>query len=191
MDSFTKKFTDNSIDSGFQFSFYCDLCEGIYKTQFVESKSNKKAGFMRGLAKVASFGADIGSNYVKDYRLSSSISKGAAEISQKFSGMSSDWQQEHLRALDLAEQEAKQQFRHCTKCRKWVCKDDWNEKDGMCLDNTAHGSVSSPDVKATNQANTSAVASGSDDLVKLLKMRLAKGEITLEEFTKLKAAMET
>ena len=59
MQAFTRNYEDNSTEAGFQFTFYCDLCSDGYKTKFIESKSYKKAGFLRGLGKAVSLGADV------------------------------------------------------------------------------------------------------------------------------------
>ena len=47
--AFTDNFQDNSSETGFTFTFYCDLCREGFKTQFVESKSSKKGKFFKGL----------------------------------------------------------------------------------------------------------------------------------------------
>lgn len=39
LQSFTRNYEDNSTDAGFQFTFYCDICEDGYKSEFVESQT--------------------------------------------------------------------------------------------------------------------------------------------------------
>ena len=46
---FTDNFEDNSTDAGFQFTFYCDLCQEGYKTRFIESKTYKKGRLFRNI----------------------------------------------------------------------------------------------------------------------------------------------
>ncbi|MGB4564892.1 MAG: hypothetical protein WBJ00_08950 [Dethiobacteria bacterium] len=43
MQPFTDNFEDNSTEAGFQFTFYCDLCQEGYKTKF---KPIKRAAFL-------------------------------------------------------------------------------------------------------------------------------------------------
>lgn len=42
MTAFTRNYEDNSTEAGFQFTFYCDVCNDGYKTSFVESETYKK-----------------------------------------------------------------------------------------------------------------------------------------------------
>ncbi|MGI6448707.1 MAG: hypothetical protein ACOX3R_00005, partial [Desulfitobacteriia bacterium] len=44
---FTDNYEDNSTEAGFQFTFYCDLCQEGYKTKFIESTTYKKGRFFR------------------------------------------------------------------------------------------------------------------------------------------------
>ena len=41
---FTENFADNSTEAGFQFTFFCDLCQEGYKTTFIESKTYRMHG---------------------------------------------------------------------------------------------------------------------------------------------------
>ena len=59
MQPFTRNYIDNSDESGFKFTFNCDICGDGYKTSFIESKSRKKAGFLRGLGTAASIGTSL------------------------------------------------------------------------------------------------------------------------------------
>ena len=49
MTAFTRNYEDNSTEAGFQFTFYCDICNDGYKTSFVESETYKKNRGLRGL----------------------------------------------------------------------------------------------------------------------------------------------
>lgn len=46
--SFTRNYQDNSTEAGFQFTFYCDICNDGYKSSFIESETYKKR---KGLAR--------------------------------------------------------------------------------------------------------------------------------------------
>lgn len=41
--SFTRNYQDNSTEAGFQFTFYCDICNDGYKSSFIESETYKSA----------------------------------------------------------------------------------------------------------------------------------------------------
>src|SRR5450756_1786131 len=92
---FTRNFQDNSTDAGFQFTFFCDLCGDGYKTQFIESKTHKKGGLLRGLGRAVSIGGSLlGSNV--GYR----IEQGTDILSERFQGMSPEW---HLSLIHISE----------------------------------------------------------------------------------------
>ena len=50
LQSFTRNYEDNSTEAGFQFTFYCDLCEDGYKSSFIESETYKKGRGLRNKA---------------------------------------------------------------------------------------------------------------------------------------------
>jgi len=126
---FTRNFADNSTEAGFQFTFFCDHCNDGYKTEFVESKSYKKGSLLRGLGRAASLGASILGKSGIGYQ----IDRGADILSERFQGMSPEWQKEHEAAFELAQNEAKEHFRRCPKCTKYVCENDWNEQATLCI----------------------------------------------------------
>jgi tRNA(Ile2) C34 agmatinyltransferase TiaS len=55
LQSFTRNYEDNSTEAGFQFTFYCDLCEDGYKSSFIESETYKKGRGLRGLAQAVAW----------------------------------------------------------------------------------------------------------------------------------------
>lgn len=130
LQAFTDNYQDNSTETGFQFTFYCDLCREGYKTKFVESKTSKKAGFLKGLAQGISVAATLMGKQSVGY----SLERGADILSERFHGMSPEWQKEHEEAFEKAQNEAKERFHRCPKCKKWVCDNDWNEQEGLCVD---------------------------------------------------------
>lgn len=125
--AFTDNYEDNSTDAGFQFTFFCEICNEGYKTRFIESKAYKKAGFFRGLGDAVSavssmFGSSLGA----------SAERGTDILARRYEGMSPDWRNEHDEAFDVAQNEAKGHFHRCPKCTKWLCENDWNEQEGLC-----------------------------------------------------------
>ena len=126
---FTSNFADNSTESGFQFTFYCDLCREGYKTNFIESKTHKKGKLIKGLGGLISAATQMAGK--------SNVGWGAERdadvITERFRGMSPEWQKEHESAFELAQNEAKEHFKRCPKCKKWVCENDWNEQEGLCV----------------------------------------------------------
>ncbi len=136
MQPFTRNYSDESTDAGFRFKFDCDICGDGYKTSFIESKSNKKAGFLKGLGKAASIGGSfLGSN------MGYNISHGTDALSERFGGMSPEWHKEHEAAFELAQNEAKGHFQRCPRCRKYVCENDWNDQEGLCVEDAPRESV--------------------------------------------------
>jgi hypothetical protein len=62
--------------------------------------------------------------------------------------MSPEWHKEHEAAFELAQNEAKQHFHRCPRCKKWVCENDWNEQEGLCVDDAPRVSVEVAAAKA-------------------------------------------
>ena len=130
--SFTRNYEDNSTEAGFQFTFYCDNCRDGYISSFIESETYKKGKGLRGLAQ----GASILGNLVGG-QLSSigySASRAGDVLSERFEGRSPEWQKEHERAFEHAQNEAQQHFHRCHSCTQYVCDACYNEDEGLCVD---------------------------------------------------------
>ncbi len=130
--SFTRNYQDNSTEAGFQFTFYCDICEDGYKSSFIESETYKKRQGLRGITRGASvighlFGGVAGN-------LGYSIERGGDVLSERFEDRSPEWQKEHERAFEMAQNEAQQHFHRCHSCHKWICDSDYNEDEGLCVE---------------------------------------------------------
>ena len=127
---FTDNYKDNSTDAGFQFTFYCDLCREGYKTKFIESKSYKKSRLLRRT------GGLLGAvtSMTGKYSLGHGLQRGTDILSERFQGMSPEWHKEHEVAFAQAQNEAKGHFHRCPHCRRWVCENDWNEQEGLCVE---------------------------------------------------------
>ncbi|MCX7774279.1 MAG: hypothetical protein N2376_14340 [Clostridia bacterium] len=136
---------NNSTEAGFQFTFYCDLCQDGYKTQFIEYQTYKKGLLLRGLSRGISIGASLlGAN-----RTGYGVERGADVLSERFEGMSPEWHKEHERAFEMAQNEARGHFHRLSQMpsmgrqwavngpsmgRQWVCKSDFNEEEGLCVE---------------------------------------------------------
>lgn len=130
--SFTRNYEDNSTDAGFQFTFYCDICNDGYKSAFIESSTYKKGKSMRGLAQGASIlGSLLGG---RASSIGYAAERGTNVLSERFEGMSPEWQKEHENAFERAQNEAQQHFHRCHACYKWVCDADFNEDEGLCVE---------------------------------------------------------
>lgn len=134
---FTDNFADNSTEAGFQFTFYCDICREGYRTEFIESKAYKKAGIFRGIGRLMSVIAWLAGKW----RIGYSLERGTDFISERYRGMSPEWHKEHEKAFELAQNEAKGHFHRCPKCTRWVCENDWNEQEGLCIEDAPRVSV--------------------------------------------------
>ncbi len=126
---FTRNYVDNSVESGFQFTFFCDRCRSEYKSNFTPSKSSKKAGFLKGLGRAAAIGSSVlgrSGGY--------NVEQGTTVMAGRFQQMSSAWHQEHEEAFKLAQNEVMGHFHKCPKCAKWVDDSCWNDRVGLCID---------------------------------------------------------
>lgn len=129
--SFTRNYYDNSTEAGFQFTFYCDICNDGYKSSFMESSTYKQQKRMRGLSTGASIlGSLIGG---KASSIGWAAERGGNVLSERFNNQSPAWHKEHERAFELAQNEAQQHFHRCHSCQKWVCDADFNEEEGLCV----------------------------------------------------------
>lgn len=130
--AFTRNYEDNSTDAGFQFTFYCDNCQDGYKSSFIESETYKKGKGLRNLAQGASIlGSLIGGRVSS---LGYAAERGGSVLSERFTGMSPEWQKEHEWAFDRAQNEAQSHFHRCHSCHKYVCDACENEDEGLCVD---------------------------------------------------------
>lgn len=128
--SFTRNYEDNSTEAGFQFTFYCDICSDGFKSSFVESDTYKKGKFFRGLGRGAStLGSLMGG---KAHSLGYNADRAVDILSERFEGRSPEWQKEHERAFERAQNEARQHFHRCPSCNQYVCDSCWNEDEGLC-----------------------------------------------------------
>jgi ribosomal protein L40E len=132
MQSFTRNYHDNSTEAGFSFEFYCDVCGDGYKTRFIESKTYRKGGLLRGLAG----GISTGARMLGLHDLAYGVERGSDIVNRKFDGMTPEWHKEHEEAFDMAMNEAKNHFHRCHGCQKWVCDADFNDDDGLCVECT-------------------------------------------------------
>lgn len=128
MMGFTDNFADNSTDAGFQFTFFCNICNEGYKTRFIESKTYKKGKFFKGIGSMIGAIAQATGKYNIGY----SLERGTDAIAEKFKGMSPEWHKEHEQAFESAQNEAKEHFHRCPKCTQWSCENDWNEQATLC-----------------------------------------------------------
>lgn len=130
--SFTRNYQDNSTEAGFQFTFYCDICNDGYRSKFIESETYKKGKLFRGIGDGASI---IGSLFGgRMSRLGYGADRATNILSQKFDGRSPEWQKEHEAAFERAKNEAAAHFHRCPSCNKYVCDHCFNEDEGLCTE---------------------------------------------------------
>jgi len=128
---FTRNYQDNSTEAGFQFTFYCDVCQDGYKSSFIESTTYKKKGLLRGLGQGASIvGSLLGG---RASSLGYGADRASSVLSQTFEGKSPEWQKEHEKAFAFAQNETKQHFQRCPSCHSYVCDHCYNEDEGLCV----------------------------------------------------------
>lgn len=111
---FTKNYSDESTNKGFQFEFYCDRCGSGYRTRFKPSVS----GTLSDVLDTA--GGLLGG-----------IFSSAANVGERV--RSATWEKAHDEAFEAAMEELKPDFIQCPRCMSWVCrKNCWNNKKGLC-----------------------------------------------------------
>ena len=114
--AFTRNYTDRSNENGYQFEFHCDKCGNGHLSRFVTSKMGLASSLLKAAGSL--FGgrlnqAAYAGDHVKD------ALRGKA------------WDDAYAQTVE----EAKQHFKKCTRCGKWVCPETcWNAKKGLCED---------------------------------------------------------
>ena len=132
MQSYTRNYSDNSTEAGFQFTFYCDNCNDGFKSSFVESSTYQKSKGIMGLARGAGMlGSLLGG---KASNVGWAVERAGNVINDRFDGRSPEWQREHEAAFERAQAEAMGHFHRCHSCHEWVCASCYNEDEGMCVD---------------------------------------------------------
>lgn len=131
LQAFTRNYHDNSTDAGFQFTFYCDICEDGFKTSFIESKTYRKRTGSRLLGEAINLGGDLLGGRLRG--LSNVAGRSHDILSERFNDKSPEWQQEHERAFVSAQDEAKAHFHRCPNDSRYVCHSCWNEDEGLCI----------------------------------------------------------
>ncbi|MCL2492490.1 MAG: zinc ribbon domain-containing protein [Clostridiales bacterium] len=130
LQSFTRNYYDNSTEAGFEFTFFCDICNDGYKSSFIESETYNKGKLLRGIGSGASIlGGLVGGRLGN---LGYSADRASDVLSERFEDKSPEWQKEHERAFEQAQNEARQHFHRCPNCNSYVCDACWNEDEGLC-----------------------------------------------------------
>ena len=131
LQAFTRNYQDNSVEAGFEFTFFCDVCNDGYKSSFIQSDTYRKKGFMRGLGQGASIvGSLVGG---RANNISRAGDRATNVLSQRFEGKSPEWHKEHEQAFEHCQNEVRQHFHRCPGCNKYVCDQCWNEDEGLCV----------------------------------------------------------
>lgn len=130
LQAFTRNYQDNSTEAGFQFTFYCDVCNDGYKSSFIESATYKKQKGSRLLGQGIGLAGSLLGGRMRD--LGYTAERGSSILSERFEGRSPEWQKEHEQAFERAQNEAKQHFHRCPGDEKYACDHCWNEDAGLC-----------------------------------------------------------
>ncbi|MCL1917769.1 MAG: zinc ribbon domain-containing protein [Peptococcaceae bacterium] len=128
--AFTRNSRDESSEAGFQFTFFCDNCNDGYKSSFIASTTYKKK---KG-SQLLSRGIGIAGSFLggQARSIGHSVERGGTLLSGHFESRSPEWQKEHEKAFDRAQNEAQQHFHRCPNCNKYVCDQCLNEDAGLC-----------------------------------------------------------
>jgi hypothetical protein len=128
--AFTRNYTDESADAGFQFTFNCDVCNNGFKSTFIESTTFKKGRGLRMLGQGAGIvGGLVGGRLGN---LGWAGERAGWTMGERFEGQSPAWRAEHQQAFEHAQNEAKQHFQYCNGCNAWADSTCYNEDAGLC-----------------------------------------------------------
>ena len=89
MRAFTRNYEDNSSEAGFQFTFYCDICNDGYKSNFIESETYKRGKGLRGISQGLGMLGSLVGGVVGD--IGYSAERGGHILSENFQGQSPEW----------------------------------------------------------------------------------------------------
>ncbi|WP_434387615.1 zinc ribbon domain-containing protein [Melittangium boletus] len=116
MIQFTRNYTDRSNDYGFQFEFHCDKCGNGHMSPFIANKAGMASSFLKAAGSF--FGGSLSRVAYAGDHVKDALRGGA-------------WDDAYGQAVG----EAKQHFKHCTRCGHWVCPQVcWNAARGLCED---------------------------------------------------------
>jgi hypothetical protein len=112
--AFTKNHQDLSTDRGYQFKFFCDKCGNGFMSTFIQSKVATAGSLLRGAGQL--LGGFLGTAGANSY-----------EIQRMVGG------KEHDTAFRDAVEEARPNFKQCSRCGNWVCPENcWNPERSLC-----------------------------------------------------------
>jgi hypothetical protein len=127
--SFTRNYEDNSTEAGFQFTFYCDICNDGYKSSFIESSTYKKGQGLRGLSR----GAGVLEVSGAEPRSIGIRSSAAGTSSPRVEDRSPSGRRSTSTPLEQAQNEA-QRISTAATVPPVLCDADYNEDEGLCVD---------------------------------------------------------
>jgi hypothetical protein len=131
LNAFTRNYEDNSTEAGFQFTFYCDNCRDGFKSSFIESETHRKKSGLQGLVQGIGLLGNLAGGTLG--QIGSAAARGANIFTERFTGMSPEWQREHEAAFVTAQREAERHFHRCHGCNSYVCDACYNEDEGLCI----------------------------------------------------------
>ncbi len=131
LQAFTRNYEDNSTEAGFQFTFYCDICNDGFKSSFIESSTYKKQKSSRLLGQGLNLAGNLFGGKLRD--IGYLAERGTNILSERFEGQSPDWHKEHEQAFIAAQNEVKGLFFRCPGCNSYVCNSCHNEDEGLCV----------------------------------------------------------
>ena len=116
------KFADNyrdisheyGVNAGFQFEFYCEVCQDTWRSEFEAYRSAQASGWLDKAAGL--FGGVL-------HKASDAV-EGLAQAG---------WRTARFNAFREAVESAKRHFHRCAKCSQYVCDNCWNTGSGLCV----------------------------------------------------------
>lgn len=111
---FTRNYSDQSTQHGFQFEFHCDRCGNGFRTQFKPFA----LGAVDGALETAS--SLLGGIFGQASNVSNRVTEAQRERAREAA---------YLEAVE----QIRPHFKQCPRCQSWVCiKTCWNDRRGLC-----------------------------------------------------------
>jgi len=122
------KYEDLSTDTGFQFSFKCELCDYTYTTKF---RRTSKAAAERG-SKLLRTGASFLTSILgsKSDKVTGVMKDGASMWTENTDN--ANYKTEKADALKDAKEDAAERIKKCPGCGKYACPNCWDDEEEMC-----------------------------------------------------------
>jgi hypothetical protein len=104
--------------AGFQFEFYCEVCQDTWRSPFEPYRAARASGWLRQAGSLA--GGLLGG-------AGGSVDDAVEGVANAGYGVARD------KAFGRAIEQAEQHFHRCARCHNYVCAQCWGAEQGLCV----------------------------------------------------------